>query len=33
MNKMVTSRDELLKYAKEIVVENGIEKLNIRYLA
>lgn len=33
MNKMVTSRDELLKYAKEIVVENGIDKLNIRYLA
>ncbi len=33
MNKMITSRDELLKCAKEIVSEHGIDKLNIRSLA
>ena len=33
MNKMITSRDELLKSAKEMVAEHGIDKLNIRSLA
>lgn len=33
MNKAVTSKEKLLQTAREIVFEEGVEKLNIRYLA
>lgn len=33
MNRIVTSKDELIKVAKEIVFEEGIENLSIRSLA
>ncbi|WP_197041658.1 TetR/AcrR family transcriptional regulator [Robinsoniella sp. KNHs210] len=33
VNRVVTSREELIKAAKAIVFEEGADKLNIRYLA
>lgn len=33
VNRVVTSKEELIKAAREIVFEEGAEKLNIRYLA
>lgn len=33
MNRVVTSKEELIRAAREIVFEEGAEKLNIRYLA